>query len=347
MEVAIKEYAIGIEMHAEMQKWYKTNFNMRKFKLSDCDAAYERFILEGLNETSDKLHTSLSFEDSSPAVGVISKSISWWCQKERTRTSWVHLRDRWIRLIELHNSMESPKAVVLGKSIAVSYFISGKERNRIIALSANELELLGMNEVEAIPIILRYRGIIQLGNHWGFPRGHFDVLYKTLGIRYEGFASSLNSRMKRYDDGGYCCLFGKDESAFGGLGSFFEVDMLEHEGNWAVNPPFVEQIIFNAVDRVKDAFRRAVKMGRKLVVVLYLTDWPDVNAILDGMNEYICHQTFVKGDVDNPFVLEDHQGKPIPGNFNCRYTMLVTGYDVDEIIDLRRKFMDSLDSLRP
>ena len=348
MERAVKQYFIGNAMQSAVARWYSKYLAGTSVKRGVVDSGYEIFIIQRFNELEDKIYTPSFLDEASPAVKRYKEDIVKNTAHVRGCT-WNTLIVPLGQLIDRFHNATDFKSIHNGCSntIVVSCMVGDRRITHCLDLGPTEQELTRINREEAIVVILRYRAIPQQGNHWGFPRRHFDFLYNELGIRYEGFASSLNSRMKRYPKCGYCCLFGKEEQVFGGMDDFFKVDMLEHEGNWGVNPPFVEDVIFRVLDVLKTTFKRCAEQGRQLIVVLYLPDWPDVNELIHTIPEYVTDHTFISNDQDNPFVLEDHEGKTIPGRFNCCYTLFASGYGISDTIGLRAKFVRSLESLRP
>jgi len=351
MERAIKQYFIGNAMQSAVARWYSKYLAGTTIKRGAVDSGYEIFIIQRFNELEDKVYNNDFLSDSSPAVKYYKSKIAEQLRSLRGVNIQSLLNPLMQCITRFDTATDFRVELTDQKPVSTKMFVfctlDGKPFKHTLDLALTERELLGIDKDQGITVILRYRAIPQQGNHWGFPRRHFDFLYRELGIRYEGFASSLNSRMKRYPNCGYCCLFGKEEQAFGGMDDFFKIDLLEHEGNWGINPPFVEDVIFRVIDTIKDAFSRCRDQGKRLTVVLYLPDWQDVNELIHQIPEYVTDHTFINGDVDNEFVLEDHEGNVVPGRFNCCYTLFACGYGMSEIIELRKKFVRSLDSLRP
>lgn len=115
-------------------------------------------------------------------------------------------------------------------------------------------------DINVANMLLRYNAMMIGGQQWGVPFEVYDDLHNIYGTRYEGFASPLNSRMIRYNDGKFCSLFYDTDKYFGSIGSFFSIDLLDpmltgtrQTSHWTVNPPYTEKILHDSAKRIIDA----------------------------------------------------------------------------------------------
>lgn len=111
------------------------------------------------------------------------------------------------------------------------------------------------------------------GQQWGLPQAHADDLY-ALGVRNEAFASPFDSRFAGKLDARYCSLFAADK-ALGSTGNFFGTNMLDHAGDWQINPPFVESILAAAAKKALAAVTAAAEQKKELTVWFLMPDWTD------------------------------------------------------------------------
>jgi hypothetical protein len=159
---------------------------------------------------------------------------------------------------------------------------------------------------------LRYLAVLAGGQHLGRPRSHYKRLY-DLGIRNEGFASPFNSRMVALGrpDTTFCSLFPDTDAVFGSLGSFFSVDFARHPGGWSVNPPFLEGLMAEAVDRVLQA---APSLPDRLFVLL-LPAWDDSVAVRAAADSPLT--LLVERLAPGGYELEDPAGRRFVAPFGC------------------------------
>jgi len=127
---------------------------------------------------------------------------------------------------------------------------------------------------------LLYRSIFSRGCQLGTPSKHYHKLYEIFGARNEGFASPFNSRMKYYPDGKYFSVFEIDKE-LGSSGNFFRSRILDYEGAWVINPPFIEKIILQTAVKIREAYHELIKRqsDRVLTIFLILPYWTDAEGI--------------------------------------------------------------------
>jgi hypothetical protein len=108
---------------------------------------------------------------------------------------------------------------------------------------------------KALAVALRYAVVVSTGQQWGLPQAHVDYLYGQFHVRNEAFASPLNARLLGKPGARFCSIFPDTDAPFGSIGDFLAQDLAADllDGNWVVNPPFVEDLLTRAARRVTDA----------------------------------------------------------------------------------------------
>lgn len=119
----------------------------------------------------------------------------------------------------------------------------------------------------------------------------FKEKYK---ITLEGFASPLN----RYFDK-FCSAFPEVDEPFGSIGSFFDVDINE---NIVCNPPFDEEVMDKAIDRLIDAMNK-----NEITTIFVCPQWDDSPAIIKCKECKYLKKT-IKED-NSEFVMYSTDGK--------------------------------------
>jgi hypothetical protein len=109
--------------------------------------------------------------------------------------------------------------------------------------------------------LMRYETLRGAGYQCAVPRLAFEALVPHLGRVVEMFASPLNSHGARF-----CSAFGPLETAFGSLGSFFELD--PESGTFEANPPFVPEIMDAMVARIAELLSDASRGPLSYLVVV-------------------------------------------------------------------------------
>lgn len=122
-------------------------------------------------------------------------------------------------------------------------------------------------------MLLRYHGILcENGNFWSLHPSICSVLEQKFNVNVECFSSPLNSNFSTF-----CSLFPDVDSKFGSIGNFFEAVQHFGSGNYMANPPFIEEIMNQAVIAVLELLDRT-----QSTVFMYLPHWTDcfyINAI--------------------------------------------------------------------
>lgn len=132
-------------------------------------------------------------------------------------------------------------------------------------------------------MVLRYASVLPGGQHWGVGLEMYEHLYNKYGIRFEGFATPLNSRLMGRPDAYFCSMFKDTDTPFGSLGTFFKVNMInptKRSSNnnkiaWTVNPPYIDHIMTKSARKVHKACIEADKNGIELMVFFIMPGWTD------------------------------------------------------------------------
>lgn len=130
-------------------------------------------------------------------------------------------------------------------------------------------------------MVLRYASILPHGQQWAVPVAQYEHLYSKFGIRYEGFASPLNSRLISYGDTYFCSLFPDTDAPFGSIGRFFDTDLLRPLGkvgeqHWAINPPYIDSIMIRAAQKICAACEEAAETeGSEFMCFFIMPAWED------------------------------------------------------------------------
>lgn len=99
-----------------------------------------------------------------------------------------------------------------------------------------------------------YESMAPGGQQWSLPTAHFNMLYSDFGVRNEAFASPLNSRLMTLPGGRYFSLLEVDKQLGinSSQGDFFAASnsMTNYPGNWEINPPFIENVLQRAAEKV-------------------------------------------------------------------------------------------------
>lgn len=131
------------------------------------------------------------------------------------------------------------------------------------------LSQINRDPKKLLSVCLRYSSLMMSGQQFSIPQSFANSLYQYLEINNEGFASPFNSKFLDKPDGYYCSLFPDLEKYFKSQGDFFETEL---NGNWEINPPFIESIIEKTVDRV---IEQLTTTDHCQTFVIILPNWPD------------------------------------------------------------------------
>jgi hypothetical protein len=296
----------------------------------EVDAILERWLISMANLIAQKtggetlwatVYKITSFEDplnQKMAGELLEKSVvSSRLDAEKLTRRVVQTANEWLEaplvavhaIAEYHTDADTP-TISLGKYFSVTM----SPRMKYLASKYQCADVLRM--------ILRYDIILGRGQQWGLPRAHFDALYDRLGVRNEGYASPLNSRLLEKPEGKFCSLFPDTDVVFGSLGGFFQVTFAEHPGNWQVNPVFIASILDASANKVIAELKAAAEAKKLILVVFLMPAWEDTHCytVLAGSPFRIVEVHLPR----NQYSLELPDGSSIVARFDARYFGLVS-----------------------
>jgi len=167
--------------------------------------------------------------------------------------------------IEYLDSIKTIKIKVENKSYSIKTY--------------NSIKLKKYPKKYVIPMVLQYMSIRFGSQHWSIPQIEYDWLYNNYNVRYEAFASPLNSRLIGKTNAKFCSLFYKYDKPFGSMGDFFNVNMLiKKKCNWVCNPPFIEQILEKAAKKCLMTIKHAKQQKFEIMIFFIMPNWTDSNA---------------------------------------------------------------------
>lgn len=160
------------------------------------------------------------------------------------------------------------------KLISSSAFINPNNERLALLKSTDD------SDVNLEKLILRYDSLAVGGQQWALPKAHFALLHDELGVHNEAFASPINSRLIEYPDSRYFSLFRDTDSPFGSKGNFFDYKIDAGEGNWEVNPPFMENVLLDAATKIIKSLEEAKESKQQLVFYFVGPGWSDAQYYL-------------------------------------------------------------------
>lgn len=162
----------------------------------------------------------------------------------------------------------------------MNYLYSQLGDKKLHSLTAKNLKILE-NRYNLVRMLLKYDGIsISGGQQWSAPDAFFDDLYNNWNLRFEAFASPLNSKLMERKDCKYFSLFKDIDAPFGSLGNIFNyTGSLEIDGKKRTiffNPPFTEKLLFSgarcAIDMIVE--------GKTNMAIFIMPAWKDSEAYI-------------------------------------------------------------------
>lgn len=173
---------------------------------------------------------------------------------------------------------------------------------------------------------LRYISITPyIGQQLAMPQEHYDLLYEKYNVRHEGFASPFNSKLIEKKDCTYCSLFYDTDKYLNSLGSFFDVKLNELEGNWVINPPFVEDIINKMADHVLKYIPKAI--------YIMISNWQDNEGIKKLLKVCKGYKVFKYPIFENSTTFETSLNK-----VNAHFPILYIALGKDAQIEVLDKY---------
>lgn len=131
-----------------------------------------------------------------------------------------------------------------------------------------------LGKVRFVTMILRYLGYGINGQHCSVPYNVYKYMYDVFGVRGEGFSSPLNSKLLTLNNTIFCTLFKDTDKYIGSKGPFSSKVLLKYNNvGWVVNPPYMENILYDAYKSVMKAFDQITNTN--FLVVYFMPKWID------------------------------------------------------------------------
>jgi hypothetical protein len=122
----------------------------------------------------------------------------------------------------------------------------------------------------------RYSMLTSLNNQLAVNPYTMSKLKEKLNINFELFGSVFNT----YNNS-YCSMFYDIEKIFGSFGSFFDIELIR--GNFSVNPPFDNDVIFKTMIHIENNMKKYTK--NKFLFVIWIPIWDD-----DGKYNFVLRE---------------------------------------------------------
>jgi hypothetical protein len=213
---------------------------------------------------------------------------------------------------------------------------AGPEFTAPVTPRVNDLvEIGGCDAV--VRMLLYYAAAFSQGQQWGAPQAHIDYLYEEHGVRNEGFASPINSRLLGKKGARFFSAFPEVDRPFGSVGRFFDRAMGARDGGWFINPPFIETILARAAEEVVTYFSLSQK--QKSPVFFVMPAWRDSQAYetLHALSEELSRKSGSSHSAQelelgrNQHAYENIHGKRIVARFNSIYFAFGADRPLEEI----------------
>lgn len=213
----------------------------------------------------------------------------------------------------------------------------GREVHITINMSqAKAAELKMYPDMSLALLALRYEAILNRGQQWSIPKSQYQYMYDKYGVRFEGFASPLNSGLSDMIDGKYCSIFENDKT-FGAIGNFFEQNLYPDESethrHWVINPPFSEPLMDNVVDKIFADLTYANAHMLSVMVILVMPSWTDFGGYIKIANSEFLRHVDRMGKKGHFY---EHQGKSICVSMKSTMFVLDTGVNDVSYTDIAK-----------
>jgi|SRR3989304_10176041 len=150
--------------------------------------------------------------------------------------------------------------------------IMGKFRRKI---SQNRLELLRRfgSDTDIVRCALRYASIMARSQQWNIPEKVYKIWVEKYNLEIEGFASPFNSQIIKFGNHKFGSLFKDVDKVFGSIGNIFEQNLVGKIST--LNPPFVIDIMDDAVDKAIETMNQAKKDNIPTTIFMIVPNWID------------------------------------------------------------------------
>lgn len=213
-------------------------------------------------------------------------------KKSRKRSSVLSAYERFLQTSIFFNETENPYRNISSEAFSIfineiTEFLSEDEMKTLkkrfseifcfwaeeipIGVSEKILEFhqdlfVSQTRREYETMINAYYSLMMGGQQFSIPSSVAKKLFER-NFTNEGFASPINSKFKELG-GSYCSAFPEIDKPFGSLGSFFKQEL---NGNWYINPPFIEIIL----EEVSKKIQKTLEKEQSQTIVYIHPDWKD------------------------------------------------------------------------
>lgn len=298
----------------------------------------ERFLISianlNKNNTSSKIFSILNFEDT-----IVQKAYNEILDKKyflKKNLSDIQIKDIVQKNIinEINDFLNDPPKNNIPETILKYNTTDNTITYLDVQVKVNQtvLEvLIKFKQKYVIQMIIRYSTMLLQGQQWGIPFEQYNYLYKKYNLRFEGFASPLNSRLMGKKDAHFCSLFYDTDKYFGSIGSFFKVDMINPVNNntkyssivWLICPPYIDKILTYSAEKVLESIEIAKKNKIEMIIFFIMPGWDTSESYL--MLHKSKNKKFEEKLKPHKYFYE-YQGKHITAVFNS-FAFVLESYD--------------------
>ncbi|VVU95603.1 Phosphorylated CTD interacting factor 1 WW domain [seawater metagenome] len=173
---------------------------------------------------------------------------------------------------------------------------------------------------DVIIMIIRYSTLLLQGQQWGIPFEQYNEWYNNYDLRFEAFASPLNSRLMGKKNAYFCSIFYDTDKIFGSIGSFYDVSLTNPLNNnnqdkkvWSICPPYIDKILTYSAQKTIKALKEAESNNQKLIIFFVMPGWEKSESyIILSSTKYKSN----KKKLEKNSYYYEYQGRYIPANFN-------------------------------
>jgi phosphorylated CTD-interacting factor 1 len=115
-------------------------------------------------------------------------------------------------------------------------------------------------------IIFRYQLLGSNNHQLGILPEIIDKMVEDYNLKFECFASSINSTLDNY-----CSIYYDLEKNFGSQGNFFKIELTD--GTYSFNPPYQKDIMDNGIRRLLGFLENAKNNYKKLTFIMTIPIW--------------------------------------------------------------------------
>lgn len=228
------------------------------------------------------------------------------------------------RTFSYEQKIDDTKCTLSYGNFNTSFDITKADEGGIIQKSRREKLFDMLGPIHYLILSMRYASILDSGQQWGLSEEHLWDLNDNYCVNNVGFCSPFNFGVD-YSLTRYCSLFPDIEAICGSIGSFFDVKLYEHQGNWVINPPYIEETMEKAAIHIHNNLDEVSKLkDRHLTIFFIIPAWNDsmVYQLLVNSKYKITQQFLKKGTYSFEDFNKNSNERKIIARFNCIYFVL-------------------------